>query len=310
MLMRSGQISDVIYRGDIVELEDALQKYLSSKEHVWLLFDNLDKSWPTRGASSDEILILRSLLEACRKIEDRFGRTNVHFTSIVFIRNDIYDNLVRETPDRGKDPVLSLDWADQQIFKSIIAKRIGYSLNREEGFDSLWRRFFAVHITGEDSFSYILHRTLMRPRDLIGFIQRALQTAVNRGHEKVLEDDIIQAEGSFSDEMLQNIIYEFRDVYPKYPDIFYEFLMEPARLSYNKVREVLTRAAIPAREMDKIIDLLLWFAFLGIEIAPDDERYIFSYGYDLEKLKRLGKKSMVETIYVIHPAFRKSLETT
>jgi hypothetical protein len=42
---------------------------------VWLLVDNLDKGWPTRGTTSEDILIVRSLLDATRKLQRQLGRS-------------------------------------------------------------------------------------------------------------------------------------------------------------------------------------------------------------------------------------------
>jgi hypothetical protein len=38
-------------------------------------------------------------------------------------------------------------------------------------------------VKGEDSFQYIIDRTLMRPRALIDCIKDCIGVAINRGHE-------------------------------------------------------------------------------------------------------------------------------
>lgn len=40
-------------------------------------------------------------------------------------------------------------------------------------------------VKGEDSFQYIIDRTLMRPRALIDCIKDCIGVAINRGHEKI-----------------------------------------------------------------------------------------------------------------------------
>lgn len=307
-LFGTGKVTELVYREAIIDLESALTDYLRDKDHVWLLFDNLDKSWPTRGATDQDILILRSLLEATRKLQDRFERTRVEFRSIVFLRNDIYEHLILNTPDRGKETVASLDWTDQQLFREIVRRRMNYSLDCERDFAPLWREFFAVHVRGEDSFQYMLGRTLMRPRDLLNFITKAIQVAVNRDHDTVLEQDILQAERSYSDDMLQSIIFEMNDVYPGFPDIVYEFLEEPSRLARDQIGVILGRAEVPPDEQEQVTEILLWFSFLGLELDIENETYMYSVGYDLEKLKRLAKRRRRALVYVIHPAFRLGLE--
>src|SRR5690606_22888338 len=52
------QVTEDLYRGDLRDLTDAVADFLALKEEVWVLVDNLDKGWPTRGASSVDILIV------------------------------------------------------------------------------------------------------------------------------------------------------------------------------------------------------------------------------------------------------------
>jgi hypothetical protein len=54
-LEKSGQITELIYEGDIKRLTDSLVNYLRSKNAIWLLFDNIDKGLPVEGASREEV---------------------------------------------------------------------------------------------------------------------------------------------------------------------------------------------------------------------------------------------------------------
>lgn len=67
-------LTEVLYSGQSQELRDAVVEYLREKEAIWLLVDNLDKGWPIRGASESDILVVRSLLEATRKVQRSSGR--------------------------------------------------------------------------------------------------------------------------------------------------------------------------------------------------------------------------------------------
>ena len=101
----AADVTQLVYKQDISPLSSAISEYLkiSKKEDVWLLFDNLDKGWPVTCATSEDIMILKCLLEATRKIERQFDSRKVDFHSIVFIRNDIYQHLVADPADRGKE---------------------------------------------------------------------------------------------------------------------------------------------------------------------------------------------------------------
>src|SRR6185436_17718860 len=109
-------------------LRNAVAKYLDHKDEVWLLVDNLDKSWPPSGAGEFELLMLRSLLQASRKLQQQLSRAKIEFRSVVFIRTDIYEQLVANTPDRGKESLVSLDNPDLEVLKEILRRRAEISL--------------------------------------------------------------------------------------------------------------------------------------------------------------------------------------
>ncbi len=302
----TNDVTQLIYKQDIKKLSTAISDYLiqSKKKDLWLLFDNLDKGWPVSCATSEDILILKCLLEATRKIERQFESRRTEFHSIVFIRNDIYQHLIVDPADRGKETAVLLDWNDPEVFKEIIRRRIIYSTQIEQTFDVLWGLFFESHINGEESFSYILSRTLMRPREVLRFTRECINTAINRGHEKVTQDDIFQAEKTYSEDLLVDITYELKDVNPDYADIPYAFIGCKILLSEADITQLLLQVNIPKSNVQNAIDLLIWFGFLGIYVNEEDERYSYRYQHDIKKM--MGPL-MNRFLYCIHPGFQKCL---
>lgn len=302
----SADVTQLVYKQDIGPLSNSISKYLKTakKEAVWLLFDNLDKGWPINSATSEDIMILKCLLEATRKIERQFDLKRVDFHSIVFIRNDIYQNLVIDSSDRGKETAVILDWNDPEVFKEVIRKRIIFSTQIEQPFDVLWSCFFETHINGEDSFSYILNRTLLRPREALRFTRESINTAISRGHEKVMQKDILQAEKTYSDDLLVDITFELKDVSPDFADVPYAFIGCNVFLSKEDIKQILQDAQVPTNKIDNAIELLIWFSFLGIKYNnEDEERYAYSFQHDTKKMK--GGLGLYR--YCIHPGFKKAL---
>jgi hypothetical protein len=297
-------VTEVVYSQDIRPLSDALSEYLSRKEDVWLLFDNLDKGWPVHGAVQEDILLLRSLLEATRKLQRQFETRGVEFHAVVFVRNDIYSHLVLETPDRGKDTAIVLSWDDCEVFKEILRRRISFSTQVQGTFEELWPLFFTSDVRGEESFSYILSRTLMRPREMLAFARECIDVAVNRGHERVQEADILQAERSCSENALVDISLELKDVVSGYADAPYAFIGSKTTLSLGQVHDCLLQAGVRSEEQDRLVDLLLWLGFLGFHLAADEERYSYQFQHDMKNM-RAGLPA--EHSYCIHPAFRSVL---
>ena len=149
----AGALTELLFKGDIRRLEEVLTVYLDEKEQVWVLVDNLDKGWPTRGASTEDILILRSLLEATRKLQRQMEKRGVELHCLVFLRNDIYDHLIHELSDRGKDTSIVLDWPDPEVFKQLVVERLRATDEFEGDFEEMWPQIFATHVGVQDSFS-------------------------------------------------------------------------------------------------------------------------------------------------------------
>jgi hypothetical protein len=63
------QVTELLYLHDIRRLRDQIQQYLHFKVGLWILFDNLDKGWSSFGITPEDLLIIRCLLDAARKIE-------------------------------------------------------------------------------------------------------------------------------------------------------------------------------------------------------------------------------------------------
>jgi hypothetical protein len=227
---------------------------------------------------------------------------------VIFLRNDIYEHLILNPADRGKDNPAMLDWNDPEALKEMLRRRIALSTELDESFDELWRFFFVSHVRGEESFSYILGRTLMRPRELIRYVRDCINVAVNGRHEQVTEEDILQAERSYSDDELVDLSLELKDVKPEYANTPYAFIGAQPILAPSDVAIAFFKAGVSSdpAEIEKIKELLLWFGFLGIYIYPEEERYSYQFEHNLQKM-RIGIEHFS---YCIHPAFRQALGCT
>jgi hypothetical protein len=304
-----GKMTENLFRTSIRDLSDAVGGYLQDKRAVWLLVDNLDKGWPTGGASSEDILILRALLEASRKLQRELDRQGVPFQCLVFIRNDIYDHLLMETPDKGKDTAITVDWADTELFKAVFRLRVLSSGLLTGSFDELWSAIFDHAVGTQSSFEYVTERTLLRPRDFLMFIHRSIEVAINRGHTRVLTQDLVKAEEFFSDDMLKAMAFELEGGALGKSDSVYAFIGCSCCLAKEDVEKRLFEAGVPTDQVDKAVKLLAWFGFLGVE-ALAGERALFAYQmrYDLPKL--LAPIVRGQGRFVIHPAFRTALGCT
>jgi hypothetical protein len=298
-------LTQALFREEIPALTSALAPYLAEKEAVWILVDNLDKGWPIKGAAVGDVLIIRALLESTRKLQRQFDQKDLQLSVLVFLRNDIYDLLIRQTSDRGKDTQIALDWNDEELLREIVRQRMSQSLQIDGVFDDIWRAVFAAHVGVRDSFSYILERTLMRPRDLLNFLRQAVEVAVNRRHEQVTEDDIKTAERSYSEDALLAMSFELRDISAGYGSLLYAFVGQPTTLLPEDVHALLAKD-VPADRLDPLIDMLVWFGFLGVvEQGRDEPQFAYQVRYNVDKLLAPIRRRAAS--FVVHPAFHRAL---
>jgi hypothetical protein len=262
---------------------------------------------PPRGATDEDILIIRTLLEACRKLQKQLAEPKVLFHPLVFLRNDIYEHLVVRTPDKGKDSAIALDYDDPQVFKGIVRSRLNVCTGVEGTFDDLWSMVFETHVGTQESFAFILERTLMRPRDLLNYLKASVEIAINRGHQRVLQDDILKAEESYSDDILLGISFEMRDVFPDISEPLYGFIGCPKVLHMQKTLQILKDTGFADADIDRVLRLLVWFGFLGVQQdGTEVPAFAYQARQNLEKLMaplKQGRASLV-----VHPAFQKALQ--
>jgi hypothetical protein len=308
-LLKSGEITELLYKHDVSILRNDVISYLEFKSALWILFDNLDKGWPPHGITAEDVLTLRCLVDAMFKIQREVQRRGIECHGVVFIRNDVYELLVANTPDRGKVPSITLDWTDPDLLRELLRRRLTYGeFSPALSFEDIWRLIAVSHINGEETSQYLIDRSLMRPRALIDLIRYCRSHAVNLRHERIEAADIEQGEEAYSSDLLNNVDYEIRDIAPTADNILYEFIEAPAVMSGDNVRQILV-TAVGEVEWERILNLLLWYGFLGYVRDDGEAAYIYSVKYDMRRLRGLvQKKGLNNTAFRINPAFWRALE--
>jgi hypothetical protein len=303
--LSSPEVTQLIYDTDIKKLSDALTDQLKKKEELWILFDNIDKGWTPTGIDASDILILKALLEASRKLQRYFVSEGVDARVLVFLRNDVYELLLDQTADRGKEQKVVVDWRDPEALKQLVALRIASSLEVDSSsLEDLWSRIAVRHVHGEDSYQYIVDRSLMRPRYLLDLLKYARGRALTLKHEKISEDDIDRAVEFFSTDVVQDTNLELRDVFPAHDGLLYAFISAKSVVSYDDVRLCLMLFKVEEDQVSEIIRLLFWYGFLGVRDEHHEAHYIYNRGYN-KKLFEAYCTARIDqgAALVINPAF-------
>lgn len=300
--LSASSLTEMLYCHDVRDLLKQVIDYMDHKEVCWLLFDNIDKGWPTSGLKHEDLLIIRGLIDATKKIERQFGKSNIDVNSVIFLRNDVYELLVKETSDRGKEASVLLDWTDPDLLRELIRLRIvSNNMESNSKFENLWPKIFVSHYQGEDSSQYLIDRSLMRPRFLLNLINQCKSFAINLNHDRVLEADIEKGLVAYSTDLLTDISYEINDVENNVDDILYAFISSKAVLKKSEILETLGGFGVCQDIHEKIFELLLWYGFIGV-IVDDDPRYIYNFNYSMKLMSGMIK-SKGNVSYQINPAF-------
>jgi hypothetical protein len=309
-VLESGEITELLYKHDVAALRGDVIEYLKFKDSLWILFDNLDKGWPPHGIQPEDVLTLRCLMDAMNKIQRELRRENIKCYGVVFIRNDVYELLVANTPDRGKVPSVVLDWTDADLLRELLRRRFLYAdgLDQELSFETIWASISTSHVRGEESSQYLIDRCLMRPRALIELVRYCRSHAINLRHERIEVVDIEKGEEAYSSDLLTAIDFEISDILPAGSNILYEFIEAPARMAGSAASEILSKK-LGKLEWQSVLDLLLWYGFFGLVREDGGEAYIYSVKYDFRKLRAMiDKKGLENLTLTINPAFWRALE--
>lgn len=304
------QLTQILYNHNVRELRNALEEYLDHKDEVWILFDNLDKGWPPRGLQKEDLLLLRCLIDAGRNLERQLQKRQIECHTVIFLRNDVYEHLIRETVDRGKEAKVLLDWTDPDLLRELVRRRIianDDSLRTLE-FDDLWRRICVSHLHGEESFQYLTDRSLMRPRYLLSLIGHCRSVAVNLGHRSISASDIEKGLRAYSSDVISDIGAEIRDVEPDAEDILYVLIGEPPEIQQDRFEAIIADSGLQM-SADSALEALIWYGVLGISTGNGEGIYIHHKNYDIKLLSGILKKQE-DSKFLINPAFWSALGIT
>ena len=308
MRLTADEVTGLLHATTLADLKHALADYLGHKDQVLVLFDNLDKGWSHKGIESGDILILRCLIDASRKVQGEMRKASISMSCVVFVRNDIYQLLMEGSPDFGKETRASLDWSDPDLLREVLRRRLVQRLSNDVTFGQIWGTICTSHYDGEETSQFLIDRCLMRPRNLLKLVGHCKGFAVNLDHERIEPEDIRKGLGSYSNDLVIEADRELTDVLPSAKGLLYEFVGEPGEMSEKELEDLLTGHSVEPDDCPRVLEFLLYFGFLGIRIGDEDPRYVYDVGYDLSILNAVLRKNRERARFVLNPAFWSALE--
>lgn len=309
-------LNEAFHSHAITQLRALLGPILKGRRRVAVLIDNLDKGWERSADLPTLARLLLGLLSAIGRVrtdfeKEDYWRARISLTVATFLRSDIYAYVRSVAREPDKLPVSLINWEDPGVLIRVLEER--FLAARPEGTDpgELWQRFFCNTVLGTPTRDYLLSRSLPRPRDLIYLCNAAIVAAVNRGHDRVEEEDLLAAERAYSQFAFESLLVENGITITQFQTILYEFLGEPEILTEPDVRTLILRAGIASNLVDSVFSRLKAIAFLGVETATG--RFEFpEQNQEADRAQVLARKLSDARGAVprltIHPAYRAYLE--
>jgi len=307
-------ISEILHKGILPTLRHHLGELLTKRNCVAILIDNLDKAWDRNEDIEHLSDFLFGLLRMIRDLPKEFAkedrwRKSVNVSITIFIRSDIFIRIIKNAIEPDKIQYDRLAWEDRETLLRVIDERFAVLAGIRS--NNCWKDIFCPVVSGESCRDYILRTILPRPRDLIYFTKAALSTAVNRGHSRIEEDDIIEAEKQYSQFVFEYIQVESAISLPELEGIMFEFVGGRETLSREEVLHIISRCGIDENRQESALSHLVALSFLGVEVRLNEFRYCANVD-EIQKLEKLSNRyaldNGIEQRYRIHKAFHAYLE--
>jgi hypothetical protein len=206
---------------------------------TYVVIDDLDRDWVDERIANDLIRCLFTTVIDLKRVQN--------LKVLVALRTNIFQELQFGHRGGGQEEkfrslVLTMKWTKSDL-KEMLDERIKVAAPKAglqlRSFSDLLPR--ATRNRGKP-LDYMLHRTLLRPRDAIAFGNECLAIAV--GNERIAWTDVYAAEQTYSKKRLLALRDEWKPTYPGIDQIFEKFRRSPQVMSKADLQERLDSAIL------------------------------------------------------------------
>lgn len=303
-----------------VQTFNTLKKYfadlIEDRNEIIVLIDNLDKSW----RKTNKINLISKTILGLLSVSGRLAKEisiiksrskTIKFRLVVFLRSDIFKYVLKFAREPDKLEYTKLQWNDPEAFFRIIEERFvrlnDNAVDVVEPTD-LWDKYITDSVKGHEVHKYIMDRVYPRPRDVIFFFKKAQEKAILRGHEKILESDLIDAYKDYSTWVFTSLIVENGISYKQMEDFLYSLIGSTKIVDKDYISRCMNEAGIDTAEekTTNFIDHLISMTIIGREIGNNN--FVFEHDFDASKKHQIMADKLHTMRYKIHPALYPYLE--
>jgi len=291
------KVSELLHQDSIHKMREFFGDLIQKKHRLVILIDNLDKSWRKDAKINILSKYLLGLLGVSGRIFKelsfiRSSETEIDFHLTIFLRSDIFKQMMTFAREPDKIEVSRLKWEDSEILFRIIEDRFVLLSKGDYETEDLWNKFFTPTVDGKKTKEFIMNCIFPRPRDLIYFFKTCKDIAISRGHTIVQEKDILEAYSDYSNWVFKSVLVENGITHKQMEEFMYELMAHNVIITKDEIEEKMRASGIPIindNDVEKFIDHLVNLTIIGRET----EKMKFLYEYDVnnaKKIKVLAKK--------------------
>lgn len=291
------------------QAKSILLPILCQKNKIVILIDNLDKAWEANSNLNLQAQLFFNLLGMHRRLHADFNIDNV--SVLIYIRRNIYEyilNNVAREPDKLNAETIELEWNDKDVLLRVLEDRFVIASSYwDRTVEDVWSTFFKWNNKNISLKEWLYNSILPRPRDLIRFIQKAIEIAISLEHSEIQEEDLEKALISYSGFALEQIIAEYKAEEPWIVNFLNSFIGENSVFSFNRLADKIRSNSSKPLDSQQIVDriiTLISINFIGVRL--NETPVIYAYNIqEGRKLSSIIKDTTLNkhTTFIIHPVF-------
>lgn len=246
--MRAGELDKLFQLDEIRGLLPALND-LCARHPVLIVVDELDKGW---DGSEDARAFVSGLFQAANSINHRTPNVRI----VMGLRRELYESIpeLYEDAEKVRDTIEMIRW-DEVSLLDLIARRLAHFVPDLATLAprAQWRQVFGARSAGDgrDSYDYVVDRTLLRPREVIGFCQSIVDAAVTmRMRTPFPEVAMRTAERTYSQARVRDLASECRYQYPALQSVIETFRGKPYKFESGRLEEHLLDVSVGVLPVD------------------------------------------------------------
>ncbi|KAB1983484.1 P-loop ATPase, Sll1717 family [Streptomyces triticiradicis] len=211
----------------------------SRQNFTYVVIDDLDRDWVDEKISN---ALIRCLFRAVLDLQ-RVRNLKV----IVALRTNIFENLdfghrTGGQEEKFRSLSLHMRWGPAEL-RDLVSSRLRVATTKQGStVNSISDMLPRINTTRGDAFDYMLTRTLMRPRDIIAFVNETF--AISAGSGRTSWEDVKNAEDSYSYKRLLALRDEWKMTYPDIDRVFAVFAGSTVPMSRDEFTKRIDDAAL------------------------------------------------------------------